>query len=209
MKTISLRSLQHYMYCPHRWGLIEIEQAWAENYFVVRANLMHDRAHSALAYTKRGRKVHTAVSVWNDDYDIYGVTDCIEVAESGEMIIVEYKPSKPENCEYNHDDAMQVYAQKLCVDSVFGTDCSCEVYYADVKRRVSLPFDDREVSAHFEAQLQEILSQMRERISAGKVPPVQRGQNCNGCSMKNMCMPKVRRNVDMRTQIIEFAQEDL
>ena len=36
MKTqeIAIRSIQHYMYCPHRWGLMEIDRAWAENAFV-------------------------------------------------------------------------------------------------------------------------------------------------------------------------------
>ena len=27
---ITIRSIQHYLYCPHRWGLLEIDKAWAE-----------------------------------------------------------------------------------------------------------------------------------------------------------------------------------
>lgn len=34
MIEISIRSLQHFLYCPHRWGLLEIGKVWAENYFV-------------------------------------------------------------------------------------------------------------------------------------------------------------------------------
>ena len=44
MNDISIRSLQHYLYCPHRWGLIEIDRAWVENYFVARGNIVHGRA---------------------------------------------------------------------------------------------------------------------------------------------------------------------
>ena len=52
---ISIRSIQHYLYCPHRWGLIEIDRAWAENYFVTKANLMHERVHTpAQGYLSRG-----------------------------------------------------------------------------------------------------------------------------------------------------------
>ena len=34
MEEISIRSIQHFLFCPHRWGMIEIDRAWAENYFV-------------------------------------------------------------------------------------------------------------------------------------------------------------------------------
>ena len=41
MEQIALRDIQHYLYCPHRWGLMKIDCAWAENYYVVKANLLH------------------------------------------------------------------------------------------------------------------------------------------------------------------------
>ena len=44
-QEITIRSIQHYMYCPHRWGLIEINKSWGENIFVTKANLLHDRVH--------------------------------------------------------------------------------------------------------------------------------------------------------------------
>ena len=64
---IAIRSVQHYMYCPHRWGLLEIGRAWAENIFVTKANLMHERVHDPdRHYTVRGRKVFTSVPVYNE-----------------------------------------------------------------------------------------------------------------------------------------------
>ena len=42
---ITIRSIQHYLYCPHRWGLIEINDCWAENIFVTKANFLHERVH--------------------------------------------------------------------------------------------------------------------------------------------------------------------
>ena len=80
-EEITIRSIQHYMYCPHRWGLLEIDKAWAENVFVTKANLMHERVHDPdRHYTARGRKVYTSVPVYNDleEYNLYGVTDCLE-----------------------------------------------------------------------------------------------------------------------------------
>ncbi len=40
---INIRTIQHYMYCPRRFGLLEIENAWAENVSVVLANIMHEK----------------------------------------------------------------------------------------------------------------------------------------------------------------------
>ena len=66
-EEIAIRSIQHYMYCPHRWGLLEIDKAWAENFFVTKANLLHERVHDPEKnYTARGKKVFTAVPVYND-----------------------------------------------------------------------------------------------------------------------------------------------
>ena len=66
MMEITIRSIQHYLYCPHRWGLIEIDKAWAENFFVTKANLMHDRVHDPNRhYTTKGKRVFTSVSVYN------------------------------------------------------------------------------------------------------------------------------------------------
>ena len=127
LEQIPIRSIQHYMYCPHRWGLIEIGDVWAENAFVTKANLIHERVHDEKnSYASKNKKVYTSVAVYNDEYGIYGITDCIEVKENSkngenEYNIVEYKPTKPKYVEYNEEDAMQLFAQKLCVDNVFNT----------------------------------------------------------------------------------------
>ena len=71
---ITIRSIQHFMYCPHRWGLLEIDKAWAENFFVTRANLMHERVHDPdREYTTKSKKVFTAVPVYHDgeEYNLY------------------------------------------------------------------------------------------------------------------------------------------
>mgnify|MGYP007022611170 CR=1 FL=1 len=86
---IAIRSIQHYIYCPHRWGLIEVGRVWSENAFVVKANIMHKRVHdNENSYVpQKGKKVHTAVKVYNDkpEYGIYGVTDCIETDEKNNI----------------------------------------------------------------------------------------------------------------------------
>lgn len=211
---IAIRSIQHYLYCPHRWGLLEIDRAWAENVFVTKANLMHERVHDPeRSYTARGKKVFTSVPVYHDGeaYNLYGVTDCLElvpdrngVSVAGvegtyRLCIVEYKPTKPKDREYREDDLMQVFAQKICVDAVFGGDCDAVLYYADVRKRVALPL--RENYAAYDTELRELLAEMRRSLKEGKIPPIRKGQKCSGCSMKDLCMPSAGKRKDFRLEI--------
>lgn len=219
--AITIRSIQHYLYCPHRWGLLEIDQAWAENVFVTKANLLHNRVHdSDRNYSMRGKHVFTSVSVYNDqeEYNLYGKTDCIEAVESAEgvpvdgsdrkykLCIVEYKPTKPKNEEYHADDLMQVFAQKLCVDYIFGGDCEGVLYYADVKKRVHLPL--KENFWEYDQQLRRLLKEMRGYLREGKIPPIEKKQNCNGCSMKDICMPSAKKSVDIKKKIRDALASD-
>lgn len=222
MIEIAIRSLQHYMYCPHRWGLIEIDRAWAENVFVTKANLIHERVHDPdRHYSSRGKKVFTSVPVYNDleEYHLYGVIDCLELKEDKQGIsidgssekykftIVEYKPTKPKNTDYHEDDFIQVFAQKLCVDYVFGCDCDAVLYYADVKKRILLPMKERFVEC--DCKLKAFLTEMRSFLSQGKIPQIRKGQKCSGCSMKDLCMPQVKKIVTPRIEIEKIGREEL
>ncbi len=186
METVSIRSLQHYLYCPHRWGLLEIDRAWTENYFVVKANTVHERVHSGESFSVRGRKRYTNVDIWDDELGLVGKLDCLEKSSTG-LCIVEYKPTKPKTGTIRHDDAMQLYAQKLCTDRLLKADCTAEIYYADVRKRFEVTFD-----ASFYRELLTMLSEMRSYIAEGRIPDIRKGQKCSGCSMKDMCMPQVK-----------------
>lgn len=206
---ITIRSVQHYLYCPHRWGLLEIDCAWDENFFVTKANLMHNRVHNPKAdYSYSDKKCYTSVSVYNDknEYSLYGVTDCIEVKGS-KMSIVEYKPSKPKNKDYSFDDLMQVFAQKICVDYVFDCDCDGIIYYADVKKRIKLPLQEN--YSEYDEILRKTLVDMRALLQTGTIPPVTKSQNCSGCSMKNICMPNLKKFKSVKESIQDVLESSI
>lgn len=207
------------MYCPHRWGLMQIDRAWAENAFVTKANLIHKRVHDPdNYYALRGKKVFTSVSVFNDapEYGLYGVVDCIELTpdkngvnlqneeQKYRLTIVEYKPTLPKDSEYNLEDLMQVFAQKICVDSVFGCNSEGILYYADKKKRVKLPLNEE--FSRFDGMLRSYLKQMRENFEAGRIPPVVTGQKCSGCSMEDICMPKIKIQTSVQ-KLIEVSED--
>lgn len=222
-EEITIRSIQHYMYCPHRWGLLEIDKAWAENVFVTKANLMHERVHDPdRNYTVRGRKVFTSVPVYNDleEYNLYGVMDCLECKESKDGIdafhdgkkyklcIVEYKPTKSKQQTHRKDDLMQIFAQKICVDYVFHCDCETILYYADVKQRIPVDFTDS--YREFDNELKDLLCEMRTNLREGIIPPIKKGQQCSGCSMKDLCMPSsLKKSYRFQKELQHVLEEHL
>jgi CRISPR-associated exonuclease Cas4 len=142
----------------------------------------------------------TAVTLYNDELDIYGVSDCIEfspdknggyVGTDGKkynVTLVEYKPTRPKDGEISLPDAVQVFAQKLCADKVFGCCCAGAVYYADVRKRTVLPFDS-EYEKYY-SLVTGLISQMRDILESGVIPQRKKGQKCSGCSLENICLPK-------------------
>lgn len=206
MISINIRDIQHYLYCPHRWGLIAIGDVWAENFYVIKANLQHKNVHDKerIAYSKT-KKMVNAVSVFNDDLEIYGVLDALELIKSPngvnipsfsgkyELCIVEHKPTAPKksNEGFNEDDALQVFAQKISLDSTFKTNAQAVLYYANEKKRVQLPFDSQ--FDYYMEKLQNTLAEMRTYLENNEIPPIRPKQKCSGCSFKDLCMPVLKK----------------
>lgn len=204
--TVNIRSIQHYMYCPRRYGLLELNKDWGENYFVANADILHEHVHDkSHNFTDSKKIVRSAVALYNDvdEYDLYGVADCIEFIRSdtgveiGELCgkynvkIVEYKPSSPRGTPFRDTDAIQVFAQKICADYIWGCDSEAFLYYSDTRKRVALPFSEE--FEKYDTLLKKLLSEMREVMSKNQIPPRRRGQKCSGCSVKDVCFPKDKR----------------
>lgn len=217
MQAVNIRSLQHFLYCPHRWGLIELEQAWADNFFIARADVAHERVHSGEhAFSNKNIITYSDVTVFHDELGLIGKVDCIEFYKSSNGIqipgkkgyfkvcVVEYKPSAFKNASYRIEDALQVYAQKVCVDNIFGCDCEGYIYYSDIRRRVHIPFETD--IDNFKKLLSETLTQIKQFKEKESVPPPKRSKKCNGCSFKSFCMPNIQSSL-VRKQIL--SEEDI
>lgn len=201
--TVNIRSIQHYMYCPRRYALLEINKDWNENAFVIKADIMHEHVHDGSHEFSDSRKVvRSAVSIYNDmpEYDLYGIADCIEFVRSSsgtdigdlkgkyDVRIVEYKPKVPKGEPFHEADAIQVFAQKICADYVWKCNSEAYLYYSDIRKRVRLPFDEQ--FDKYDKLLKQMLTEMRETLNRHEIPPRKKGQRCSGCSVSDLCFPK-------------------
>lgn len=171
---------------------------WSENFFVNKAKLLHERADSNTSASLRGKYIERSVRVYDDEWDLFGVLDCLQFERDPRgcfiqkyggnfrLTIIEYKPSQTKRENASFADRMQLLAQKICADHVFQTNCDACFYYADIKKRVPVALSEEDKTA-----LRQIIQKIRDRIESGTIPPVQKKQYCSGCSMKDICLPKV------------------
>lgn len=195
--NITIRSIQHFLYCPHRWGLIEINCNFAENFYVYRGNLVHQNVDNNKGVKSRGIFHENSVHVFNDELCVYGVIDCLELKkdnngvyidkykEKFKLTIVEYKPTAPKKDTVRHEDRMQLLAQKICADNIFKTDVETYFCYANTKKRVKIEYT-REDYTFLETTIEKINRYLEKK----EIPEISEKQNCSGCSMVNICLPK-------------------
>ncbi|MDD4493623.1 MAG: CRISPR-associated protein Cas4 [Eubacteriales bacterium] len=206
-RTIHIRAIQHYMYCPRRFALLEVNDDWAENAYVIQANLIHKAVHSGEHhFSTKNKIVKSGFSVYNDepDYDIFGKVDCAEFIQSANGVvipsldglyrvrIIEYKPTPPARDAFHESDAIQVFAQKLCADYLWNSDCEAYIYYSKIRRRIKLPFNNPEIYQKYDNMIKTSLSEMRKILLENALPPKRKGQKCSGCSLQDYCLSKTK-----------------
>lgn len=221
-ETVNIRAIQHFMYCKRRWGLLEINGDWAENAFVVKADIMHEHVHDGSHnFSDKNKIVRSSEAVYNDseEYDLYGIADCVEFVKDNNGVeikglkglysvkLVEYKPKAPDGCGYRETDAIQVFAQKICADFVWGCKSEGYIYYSDIRKRIKLPFDDAAEYEKYDKKLKELLYGMRRFLTENKIPEREKGQKCSGCSMKELCFSKTS-EYSVKSEIERMRKED-
>lgn len=109
---------------------METDCSWAEDGFVCKGNLVHENVDAGKCGSARNAIVERSVKVYNDDWGLFGVIDCLELRRSPsgsfiekygerfELTIVEYKVRSPKTGDFRHEDGMQLLAQKICADGI-------------------------------------------------------------------------------------------
>lgn len=144
------------------------------------------------------------------------MADCIEfkASKSGVYIekfngtfdvgIIEYKPTQPKKCEFNETDAIQAFGYKLCADYIWKCNSKAYIYYIDTKKRIELPFET-EFERYYD-MLKRYTAEMQSIIENNIMPEISKTQKCSGCSMHDICMPKIK-TVSMQKMIMKSFEE--
>ena len=208
---IAISGLQHLAFCKRQWGLIHLNQEWAENYLTAQGKIMHERVDSGYQEFRRGVKQFSGLHVRNMDLGLYGRMDVLEVEQtegpyveipwinlSGNWRLrpVEFKHGKPK--EHNAD-LIQLCAQALCLEEMTGLPVNeGSIFYCELRRRTEFEFDE-----DIRAETIGLAKDAHRLIASGKVPEAEVNHNCKSCSLMDFCKP----NIGNQKKLKDYYQE--
>jgi CRISPR-associated exonuclease Cas4 len=183
-EMLPLSLLNDYLYCPRRAAL-KIMEGWrAENSHTVRGDIVHEHADLPGYEVAKNVTLLRALPVFSDRLGLSGKCDVIERHADGSLLPVEYKKGKRR--QFENDDA-QLCAQALCLEEMFGFPIQCgAVFHAESKRRREVLF-----TPELRGLTEQAISQLRQLVDAGRVPPAQFKPACEECSLFKICLPRV------------------
>ncbi|MDD4796546.1 MAG: CRISPR-associated protein Cas4 [Eubacteriales bacterium] len=210
---LQLSGIQHFAFCPRQWALIHLEQQWADNVRTIEGNILHQRAHDAGLAEKRGNTLTLRdVRIHSRRLGIAGACDVVEfyADENGVSLTgrsgrwrpcpVEYKRGKPKE---HQADALQLCAQALCLEEMLG--CTLDggmLYYGEERRRYPVCFD-----TSLREAVETALSRMHDYAARGYTPRARSTKGCNACSLKDICLPKLKRCPSARAYLRAAVEE--
>lgn len=211
---LMLSGLQHFAYCRRQWALIHIEQQWAENERTVDGQLFHSVAHNSEKTEKRGDLLITrGLSVRSEKLGLSGVCDVVEFHRGKDGITlfsyeglwkpypVEYKKGLP---KANEADELQLCAQAICLEEMLACQILCgSLFYGENRRRKTVEFTDQ-----LRAKVSDLTGQMHDLWNKGHTPTVKPQKGCSGCSLKEICMPRLSRTKEVSAYIESNLKEN-
>lgn len=208
---IAISGLQHLAFCKRQWGLIHLNQEWAENYLTAQGKIMHERVDSGYQEFRRGVKQFSGLHVRNMDLGLYGRMDVLEVEQtegpyvkipwiklSGNWRLrpVEFKHGKPKD---HNADLIQLCAQALCLEEMTGLPVNeGSIFYCELRRRTEFEFDE-----DIRAETIGLAKEAHRLIASGKVPEAEENHNCKSCSLMDFCQP----NIGNQKKLKDYYQE--
>lgn len=191
---IMLSALQHWSYCPRQCALIHLEQAFDENVHTMRGNAAHERVDEPGFETFEGVRSERALPVWSDRLGLVGKCDVVEFYPNGKIYPVEYKHGRKKL--QVHDD-LQLAAQAICLEEMFGTPITNGAIYHHTSRRRREVAITPELRKHVE----DTVAAIRAMLDSGKLPPPANDARCKECSLNDICQPQAMAETEKQREL--------
>jgi CRISPR-associated exonuclease Cas4 len=194
---LPLSALNHLVFCERRCALIHIEGVFIQNAFTVEGTFAHEAADLSGYEVKEGRRVVHALPLWSARLNLSGKADIVELIPVAELIPksggsavefipfpVEYKRGRRNRWQ---NDDIQLCAQALCLEEMFGTPVPAgAIFHVSSKRR-----RDVEFTPELRNQTESAVLRLHELIASRHIPQAVLLPKCEGCSLHESCMPEL------------------
>lgn len=211
---LMLSGIQHFQFCRRQWALIHIEQQWAENVHTVTGELMHKKAHDPyLAENRKDVLITRALPISSREMGVSGECDVVEFHECEDGVHlhghrglyriypIEYKKGKP---KISDEDILQLAAQTMCLEEMFSTVISeGAVFYGETRRREVI-----EITDELRDRVRDMFKEMHQYYERRYTPKVKWSKSCNGCSLKDICLPILGKTISAKEYVRQALEED-
>lgn len=180
--SVPISALEHYGYCPRQAALIHVEGYFASNVDTVRGDLAHEAVNRAGGGSdRRGQRVWHSLPVFSESLGIHGLCDAVEFGDDG-PVPIEHKSGRYVR---GGPADLQVGAQALCLEEMFGSSVPMGIVFAGRdRRRHDVPVGDE-----LRRLVREAMLGVRDVIDAHRVPPPVADRRCRRCSLREGCLP--------------------
>lgn len=188
LEPIYLSRLQHYLFCPRQFALIELEDIWTENQWTAEGQVLHKKVNQPDQQKRGAIRTAWALRLANEELGIEGIADVVEYHKQANGIEIpypiEYKRGKPKT---HRADEVQLCAQALCLEEMHGVAVpDGALFYGEVRRRTSVIFDDE-----LRDLTQQTIAACRMIVQTKLTPKATyKSKKCSRCSLIDQCHPK-------------------
>ena len=113
-----ISALQHLIVCERQAALIHIERVWIEDAATAMGRVLHGRADAPGIEHRAGVRSVRGLRLVSHVYRLQGCADVVEFHAAPKAIVpVEYKRG---SSKFPRADAVQVCAQALCLEEMYG-----------------------------------------------------------------------------------------
>lgn len=176
-------------------------------------NVLHERVHNEQIRERRGDVlIVRGLRVVSHQLGTVGQCDAVEfhchpagVSLHGVDGLwmpypIEYKRGRP---KVESADRLQMCAQAMCLEEMLCCNISeGALFYGETHRREVVP-----LSMELRAEVVKMFQEMHDLYSRGRTPKVKPSQSCRACSLEELCVPKLCRNLSARKYISEHLHE--
>ena len=190
-ETVPARMVNEFVYCPRLFHLEWVQSQFTTSDDVEEGLYVHrvvDAQAGDLPDKEQAWAGRRATSVWltSVDLGLSAKLDLVEGDATGTVIPVDYKKGRPaDDGGAWSGDRVQLLIQALLLrESGYRVE-RAEVWYAEVRRRISVSVDEGAI-----AEVEDILRRLWTiACSAEAPPPLVDSPKCPRCSLVGICLP--------------------
>ncbi len=190
-ELIPAAMVRKYAYCPRLFYLEFVHREWSETEDTLRGEILHHRVDEESGRMPQPRDLShedrleaRSVNLSAPRLRLIARFDVVE-SRDGSVWPVDYKKGAPGPEGPRDSDVLQLCAQGLVLREN-GYRCEMGViYYAEVKRRIEVPFDN----ALVERTLAALTEMLRVAVQPLPPPPLVDSPKCPRCSLVGICLP--------------------